>query len=225
MFATSLRAPAESSDDPELLEDSRFRQLLTSKDWANLPADVRRRFSTKLQQGARVYSGTVTACRISWPGWLLAQLLRSIGAPLPIADTSGLPTVVAVAEDKESGGQNWTRIFTRRKGFPQVIHSIKSFSGLTGLEEYIGAGIRMALTLSVIDAVLTFRSAGYFVSFGGLRFRIPRWLEPGETVVTHADLGNGAFLFTLKLSHPLIGTLIHQEALYRETKPCSVASY
>jgi hypothetical protein len=223
MFATSLRAPTESSDDPELLEDGRFRQLLTSKDWANLPTDVRRRFATKLRQRARVYSGTVVSCQISWPGWFLAHLLRSIGAPLPIADTSGLPTVVAVTEDKVSGGQNWTRIFTQRKGFPQVIHSTKSFSGPTGLEEYIGTGIRMALTLSVVDAVLIFRSAGYFIGLGRLRFQIPRWLEPGETVVSHRDMGVGAFLFTLKLSHPLIGTLIHQEALYRESKPCSVA--
>jgi hypothetical protein len=147
---------------------------------------------------------------------MLAQSLRIFGAPLPIADTSGLPTVVAVTEDAASGGQNWTRIFSRRLGFPQVIHSTKSFSGPTGLEEYIGAGIRMALTLSVVDAALVFKSAGYFIQLGRWRLRIPCWLEPGETLVCHSDVGGGLFLFTLMLVHPWIGVLIHQEAVYRE---------
>jgi Domain of unknown function (DUF4166) len=158
-------------------------------------------------------------------GGMLAHALRVIGAPLPIADTSGLPTVVAVTEDHGSGGQNWTRIFSRRKGFTQVIHSTKSFSGPTGLEEHIGAGIRMALTLSVDGSALVFRSAGYFVQLGQWRFRIPRWLGPGETLVSHSDLGNGTFLFTLTLAHPWLGTLVHQEAQYREVEPCHAASY
>ena len=117
-----------------------------------------------------------------------------------------------------SGGQNWTRVYARDSGFPQVIHSTKRFSGSTGLEEYIGHGIRMALTLSVENGTLVFTSAGYFIDCGGFCFRLPHWLAPGKTVVTHSETTGNEFLFTLELSHPLFGTLIRQEALYSEVQ-------
>jgi hypothetical protein len=212
-------------NDDEQLDDRRFRNLLAPEDWTRLPADVRRRFSEKPDIGAHVYSGHVVSCRLSSAGWMLAQILRVLGAPLPIADTSGLPTVVTVTEEGASGGQHWTRIFSRRIGFPQVIHSTKRFLGPTGLEEYIGAGIRMALTLSVANGTLFFSSAGYFVEVLRWTIRLPRWLEPGRTIVSHRDLGNGAFLFALDLEHPWFGLLVHQEALYREVNACAGVSY
>ena len=133
-------------------------------------------------------------CTMSRAGWLLAQALRVIGAPLPLARQIGLPAVVTVTEDHASGGQNWTRVYARASGFPQVIHSTKRFSGSTGLEEYIGHGIRMALTLSVENGTLVFTSAGYFIDCGGFCFRLPRWLAPGKTVVTHRETTGNEFL-------------------------------
>ncbi len=223
MSAAPLRLLPSQPDDRGGLEDPSFRNLLSPADWARLPEAVRIRFSKKLDGAARVYAGEVVACRMSRTGWMLAQALRLIGAPLPIAETSGLPTVVTVTENGQSGGQNWTRVYSRRSGFPQVIHSTKMFSGPTGLKEYIGTGINMALTLSVVDTALVFTSAGYFVQFGRASIRLPRWLEPGQTVVTHRDLGAGAFLFTLQLVHPLFGALIHQEAKYREVELCAAS--
>lgn len=216
-------AALDESSDAEQSGDRRFSDLMTRAEWTQLPTDVRRRFSKKLSGEAAIYTGHVSMCRISTAGWLLAQALRVIGAPLPLSPTAGTPTVVSVTEEGASGGQNWTRIYGRASGFPQVIHSTKRFSGPTGLEEYVGAGIRMALTLSVKDAALVFTSAGYFIEFGRWSIGLPRWLEPGRTVVLHREIEKGAFLFTLDLTHPWFGTLVHQEALYREVEPCSAA--
>jgi hypothetical protein len=209
----------------EQIQDFRFCSLLSPADWATLPPAVRHRFSKRLAGGiAAVYTGHVTICAMSRAGWLLAQALRIIGAPLPLASQTGMPTIVTVTEEGASGGQNWTRVYAREMGFPQVIHSTKRFSGSTGLEEFIGHGIRMSLTLSVENGTLVFTSAGYFIDFGRLCLRLPRRLEPGKTVVTHRETGGNEFLFTLNLSHPLFGTLIHQEAIYTEVQACSGAS-
>ena len=83
----------------------------------------------------------------------------------------------------------------------------------------------MALTLSVKKSALIFASAGYFIQFGRWSMRLPRWLEPGRTIVSHREIAEGAFLFTLDLVHPWFGTLVHQEAIYHEVEPCSAASF
>src|SRR5262249_55050248 len=152
-------APAD-----EHLGDLRFRSLLCDRDWSALPPEVRRRFSRRLAGGGTVvYAGRVLETRMSRLGWCLAQALRPIGAPLPLARERDGPAVVAVTEDVAGGGQVWTRVYARRSGFPQIVHSAKRFAGRTGLEEHVGAGIGMALTVHVVDAALVFRSAGYFV--------------------------------------------------------------
>ena len=124
--------------------------------------------------------------------------------------------IVTVTEDAASGGQVWTRICARSNGFPQVIHSAKRFAGPTGLEEYIGSGISMALRLSVEHEGLFFRSAGYFLCLGQLRLPLPEWLTPGALTVSHTDLGGGTFRFTLEVVHPRLGLLLRQSALFRE---------
>ncbi len=121
--------------------DDRFRRLVPRAAWDALPEDVRRRFSKRLTgQAAATYSGEIVWTRLSTAGWLLAQICRLIGAPLPLAASGPAPAAVAVSEDRQSGGQCWTRLYGRERGHPQVIHSAKSFSGATGLEEHIGGG-------------------------------------------------------------------------------------
>ncbi|MEM9104590.1 MAG: DUF4166 domain-containing protein [Pseudomonadota bacterium] len=200
--------------------DLRFRALLSDEEWNWLPADVQRRFTKRLAGGRTVvYIGQVKQCRINRAGRALGQVLRMIGAPLPLSDDVDVPSVVTVTEDVETGGQIWTRLYANRSGFPQVLHSSKRFCGPTGLEEYIGFGISMALTVSVEDGVLTFRSAAYHLRIGSLQLRLPRWLEPGALTVTHRNQDNGRFAFGLVLEHPMFGTLIEQVGHYREEMP------
>jgi hypothetical protein len=210
--------PARESDDA--LGDLRFRALLSDEEWASLPLPIRRRFSKRLAGGRTVvYTGEVQETRMSRAGWCLAQLARLIGGPLPLVTDRHAPSVVTVTEDVATGGQIWTRLYARRNGFPQVIHSSKRFAGPTGIEEYLGRGFGMALTIHADNGALVFRSDSYFAQIFGRRFTLPAWLSPGHLTVTHAELGEGRFAFTLALDHPRFGMIIRQSAAFRETAP------
>jgi len=197
--------------------DTRFRALMCAEDWESLPLPIRRRFSKRLANGATaLYAGEVLETTMSRVGWLWAQALRLIGGPLPLTRNRHVPAVVAVTEDHASRGQIWTRLYGRPGGFAQVVHSCKRFAGPTGLEEYVGYGIGMTLTVGAREGALIFRSRDYFVELFGRRWRLPAWLAPGETVVTHAELPDGRFSFTLQVIHPRLGHTIRQMAMFRE---------
>ena len=201
----------------EFLGDLRFRALMSAHDWDALPLAVRRRFSKRLAGGATlVYAGRVIETQMSLAGWCLAQATRLVGSPLPLGRERDVPAVVAVTEEIATGGQTWTRIYARRAGFPQVIHSAKRFAGPTGLEEHVGRGVGMALTVHVAERALVFRSAGYFLHVLGRRVMLPAWLCPGALTVTHGETLDGWFTFTLELVHPRFGGLIRQIAIFRE---------
>lgn len=211
-------APAPNAGETDdALYDYRFRRLVASQDWDALPGDVRRRFSKRLSgQRVAAYSGEIIWTRLSGAGRLLAQLCRLIGAPLPLAASGPAPAAVAVSEDRASGGQVWTRIYGRAHGFPQVIHSAKRFAGPTGLEEHIGGGFGMALTVRAEADALIFVSDHYFWQAGRVRIRLPHWIAPGRTVVTHQHLGSGRFAFDLKVTHRLLGEILSQHGLFRD---------
>jgi hypothetical protein len=215
-----LEVSRERSIEDHTLGDLRFRALISDEDWAALPPPIRRRFSKRLAGGATVvYAGEVLETRLTRAGWWLAQAVRVLGGPLPTTRDAHVPSVVTVTEDMATGGQIWTRLYTRRNGFPQVIHSSKRFAGPTGLEEYVGCGVGMALTVHVEGGALVFRSRHYFLQLFGRRFTLPHWLTPGALAVTHTELGDSKFSFTLDIVHPRLGPLIHQGAVFREADP------
>jgi hypothetical protein len=197
--------------------DNRFRALMREDEWASLPSSIRRRFSRHLACGQSVvYAGEVLETWMSRAGWWLAQAGRLLGGPLPLRRNVHVPAVVAVTSSKAPCGQVWTRLYARGRGFPQVIHSCKRFSGPTGLEEYIGCGIGMTLVVDAREGALIFRSKDYFFELFGRRLILPRWLCPGAMYVTHAELPDGKFSFTLQVIHPRFGLLIRQMAIFRE---------
>jgi len=196
---------------------SQFATLLPPGHWVKLPATVRRRFERKALAGEAItYAGEVVECRMSAAGWLLAQTARLIGAPLPLGRDTGVPATVCITEDRTGCGQYWSRNYGRAEGFPQVIQSAKRFAGPTGLEEYLGHGIGIALRLATEDGALLFIGDHYFLRLFDVRLRWPRWLAPGELVIRHQDIGGGRFVFALDLVHPWLGELIHQVALFAD---------
>jgi hypothetical protein len=220
ILPTSLPGPRGGAT----MIDPRFRQLLGDARWAALPQSVRARFGRKALATQTIsYVGEVVECRMSLVGTLLANLCRLIGAPLPLSTDTGVATAVCVTEDAAGSGQFWTRQYSRRDGFPQVIQSSKRFAGPTGLEEYLGLGFGIALCLRVADDALFFESDHYFWRAGPLRVRLPRWLGPGHLSIGHVDCEHGWFAFTLALTHPWFGELIRQCCLFTEYRPGDVS--
>jgi hypothetical protein len=207
--------PAQGQGGQVARLDGRFRALLGAAAWAELPAAVRARFAHRAGDDAVTsYTGAVVACRMNRAGWLLAQVCRLIGAPLPLGRDLGMPAAVVVTEDVASGGQHWTRLYGRPRGFPQVIRSTKRFAGVTGLEEYLGAGFGIALRVRADATALHFDSDHYFLALGAHRLHLPRWVAPGALTISHIDRGGGAFDFVLVLRHRWLGELIEQHCRF-----------
>lgn len=216
--ATVLQCPAETR--PGETDDHRFRDLLGEAAWKALPASVRRRFGKRLKRGASVvYQGAVVTMQMTLAGRILSQLARLIGGPLPYDMTSiNQPAVVSVTEDCWGDGQFWTRQYGRAAGFPQVIHSSKRFAGPTGIEEYIGSGIGIALRVAGDSSGLRFESDHYFVQIGTRKLHLPRWFQPGALTIVHRDLGHARFMFSLTLKSSLFGEMVRQDALFADSE-------
>ena len=215
--------PAKSDGTPVALPgagasavETRFA-LLAGDSWMTLPAPIRRRFSRHLADGQRiVYLGDVAATHMTLMGRLIAQLARLVGAPLPLETSGCVPVTVIVTGSERLGGQVWTRIYDRARGFAQVIQSVKHFGGATGLEEIVARGVGMQLRLSVRDGALVFRSAGYFIRCLGVQLSLPAWLTRGVIEVVHREESAGRFSFSLSVTHTWAGHVIDQIAFFRE---------
>lgn len=194
-----------------------FRALVGDDHWRRLPTAVQHRFGRHLAPGeSAAYVGEVASTELSWIGWWWAQLTRCLGAPLPLKALSRTAAAVVVTADAEGETQLWTRIYHEPGRLPQVIRSMKSFDGPTGLEERVGAGFGMSLIVSVEDRALVFRSRRYLWRCGSLRLNIPGWLTPGCIEVTHREERHGQFSFTLSVLHPWFGRIMHQVAFFRD---------
>jgi len=215
-------SPAAPHDGP----DRRFERLLGEAAWLTLPPAVRARFSAAHEVGASaVFRGRTTRLSMNAAGRAFAALARLVGAPLPVdCRCRDCDAVVAVTEAQGGEGQVWTRLYARRNGFPQAIHSMKKFAGPTGLEEHVVDGpifgLGMTLTLTAAAGALYFTSADYFLRLLRWRARLPAMLAPGSMVIGHHDLGAGRFLFTLTLTHPVFGLMIDQETVFEDMEAC-----
>ena len=76
----SARSGGIAGPSELLLDDHRFRALLSDGDWGRLPLAVWRRFSKRLAGGGTiVYVGEVEDVFHSRAGWWLAQAARLFG--------------------------------------------------------------------------------------------------------------------------------------------------
>jgi Domain of unknown function (DUF4166) len=217
MSAIARERTRPAGEETRAPADHRLQVLLGANAWARLPVQVQQRFSKPLGAGAtRLYRGRVVETRLSLSGRILGQIARLIGAPLPLQNNAVGPSTVSVVEDAGVGGQVWTRVYPQPGRFPQVVHSAKRFRGPTGLEEYIGCGIGMELTVAVETGRLVFRSRRYFLEWGRTRLVLPGWLGPGAMEIVHAQDDAAEFSFTLTVHHPWLGELVRQQALYQD---------
>ena len=213
-----LQTGREKRKQNSALQDLRFSALVGREAWQALRPAIRKRFSRHVgATDSVVYHGMIIETRMSKAGWCFSQLARLIGAPLPLERGNvGQTAVVTVTEARGGIGQLWTRLYTRRKGFPQVIHSMKSFAGPSGLREQVGGGVGMNLKMEARGQELRFISSQYFWKLGRLEIPLPRLAAPGELRVIHRDLGEGSFAFILSLNHPVLGELLYQRADFED---------
>ena len=216
-LAIARAKPPAPGPTPHPAPNSPFRALLGESAWQQLPRAVQQRFGRVLAPGeSAAFVGEVASTRLTYFGWITAQLARIVGAPLPLKAIARTAAAVLVTDDPTTDAQLWTRVYHEPGRLPQVIRSMKRFAGPTGLEECVGAGIGMALTIHVERRALVIRSAHYFWRAFGHRFRIPGWLTPGNIEVVHREEHAGRFSFTLTVTHPVLGETIHQVAFFRD---------
>lgn len=180
--------------------------------WSELPVRTRARFGVDREMVC--YHGRVVASDCTSVGRFFRQLARLVGSPLPLDDTIGPAAVVVMATGR--GSSSWTRVYPHNGGRAQTIRSVKRFAGPTGLEEYLGAGLCMALRMRVEDASLVFESTGYSLALGKARIPLPSWLTPGKLRVCSTELATPCFRFTLTLCHPRYGVVLRQEAVFKD---------
>ena len=185
---------------------------LVGRQWHDLPARTRARFERTRQ--LTCYRGHVVRSESTLVGRCFRQLARLIGGPLPLGDALGPAAVVVMTVG--AGDSAWTRVYRGKGGRHQAIRSVKRFSGSTGLEEYLGCGVCMALRVRTEGCSLVFESCGYYLAFGERRMPLPRWLTPGRLTVRNTDLPAPWFRFSLELTHPWFGVVLRQEAVFED---------
>lgn len=194
-----------------------FRALLGEELWRQLPLAVQRRFGCDPAPGESVvYHGVVVSTERTLVGWLWAQALRIVGAPLPLGALKRATSTVVVTTDADGYGQCWTRIYHQPGRLPQVIRSRKLFAGSTGLEEQVAGGIGMALKVDVQMQTLVFRSTGYHWRCSRMKLPWPAWLTPGCVEVRHREERDGLFSFVLTIVHPWCGQVFRQVAYFKD---------
>ena len=77
----------------------------------------------------------------------------------------------------------------------------------------------MTLDVYARENALVFGSKQYFVQLGSRRLFLPHWLCPGTLYVTHAEVADDKFSFTLQLFHRRFGLILRQMGIFREISP------
>jgi len=191
-----------------------FRRLLGREAWNQLPAAVRHRFGAHAAGVTTVYDGRMVV-EASPFGWLVAQVCRLIGTPLAPWTGTDVPTSVDVHLDPR-GGLVWARTYRFAGRAPILVSSTKLMDADGTLLEVVRGGLGMALSVTVEDGALHFRSRHYFAGVGAWRIGIPDLLTPGRAHVVHRDLGGGTFRFTLAFDHPWFGRTLYQDGVFRD---------
>jgi hypothetical protein len=189
-----------------------FEHLLGDAAWARLPAAVRARFAVGAHaHHTTIYAGN-TLVRANLAGRVFAHLCRCIGTPVAPYVGDNVPMHVRVYRTDDG------IVWERRYAFAHrdcVVTSTKQFDG-DALVEKLGAGLHMRLRVLEARRALHFVSDGHFFRFGRLTIELPDWFLPGGTQVTHCDLGEGRFRFTMRTHHPWFGELFFQDGVFVE---------
>jgi len=207
---TLLPTPQYGTSTPHGARPLDLPTLVGAAGWARLPRAVQRRFGPA--HADAIYSGRLDL-RCSRIGHLYAQVARLLGGPLTRLNAGDVPTDVRV-HDNGRGGVVWERRF--HGNHLSRVRSTKELGAEGGLQERTDGGLSMSLDVFEEAGALVFRSRRFWLVLGRLRIPVPAWLTPGVCRVTHTDMGQGCFRFTLSMVHPLWGETFHQSGVFAD---------
>ena len=201
--------------EPNVEADSSYRDMLGELAWRRLHPEIPRTVLKKNHDRGKAlcYDGIMHIVELSFMGWLFAQVCRLIGTPLAPRRGYNVPMDIRLEADEATGGVRWIRRYGFRSG-AVAVQSCKTRSGRQELTEHIGYGFSMRLHLSERRGDLYFTSHAYDLTLAGKRLRIPDWLTPGKTTVSHEQIRDKLFRFTLSVDHPLFGRTIYQDGYF-----------
>jgi hypothetical protein len=193
-----------------------FAALVGSDGWRRLAGDIRRRFSEVPCEGHPIrYRGTMRIVACSRAGFVLAQLLRLLGTPFAPYAGSEIPVDIVLSRDPADGGIVWDRVYRYPGHAPVLVRSVKRIGPEGELRECVGAGFGMRLAVFEAGGALHFLSRRYFWQLGAWQVPLPAILAPGIAHVVHEDLGGGEFRFVMTICNRWLGTLFHQDGVFR----------
>ncbi|MES2674291.1 MAG: DUF4166 domain-containing protein [Pseudomonadota bacterium] len=207
---------------PEVLEADTGRHESTIKkqmgaEWSRLNPNVQERFATEPALTEQVfYRGIMETVECSLFGKIFAQLTRPVVNPLTPYKGKNVPLDVILYRKPGMPGVYWQRTYYHLGRAPYTVTSVKGQGSNGGLTESVGAGFGMELSVSAEEGSLVFRSTRYIWALGKFRVPLPHLLTPGETRVTHQDLGDGTFRFTISMDHLWLGRTFYQTGIFKE---------
>jgi len=194
--------------------------LLGPAAWQRLPAAVRHRFSAGHE--AVTYVGTLDL-QCSRIGRVFALLSALMGSPLCATQAAAVPASVHVQANGH-GGVTWTRRLALPGRAAMQIRSTKARGEGGQLFERTDGGLGMALAVFEQEGSLVFESRRYQWMLGRWRLPVPTLFTPGTCRVSHQDLGQGRFRFTLEMRHALWGRTFHQTGVFTDPPAPSISA-
>ena len=197
-------------------EGALFRYKLRER-WAALHPDVQRRFEKNPTPDAPLhYHGVMTRMDASPLGLLAANLTRFIGCLQPFTEAP-LPVRIQVYGKPGETDLYKFRQYLRRKRKPFLFTSRMRLGRKGEVLELVGCGFGMVLSLSVTpEGNLHFFSDHYFFRLGTHLLRLPLWLTPGVTNLTHFNIDMENFHIRIDIRHPWFGQMFLHEGRFWE---------
>jgi hypothetical protein len=190
-------------------------QKVLGGDWYRLHPAIRERFGHDPEPGNPiVYEGVMETVHASPAGRLFARLTQLIGGPLAVHMGSEVPMRVTLVK-RADGGVDWLRLYRFPGRKPVLVSSTKRANAKGRLCEYAGRGFGMQLNVFARRGALHFVSETYFCEILNRQIPLPDWLSPGQTHVTHEDLGHNRFRFSLAVDHVWLGRTFYQTGVFR----------
>lgn len=182
-----------------------LQRNLGAKKWSGLDPAIQHRFRPTSISPVLKFSGIMHWIYSSPIGIVYAWVLKYFSI-LPGVCSRNQPFDFRIA----TSNQQLVKQRDYYLGDKQHFQFRSYFNDTPRLHEEFKSGLGMYLQLEVMHGDLIFRDQGYFWRIGQWRLPLSRWLGPGRFELVHHNLDQQRFQVTIRIAHPLFGTLFYQ---------------